>query len=435
MKTTKLFFTTIALAFWGITSMNAQTNLITNGDFETFGTDGKPTGWSCTSSSTTYIASTDAHSGSSALSIVTTNANQRNLNQALPTPLTAGETYTLSFWYKCTSAPTSSTFKSEIQWVGDEGGITPYMSVTADISELNVWKQATVSAVVPVGVTSAKLYFFITSKPAIIIDDVVVTKGTAKQDQTITGLSDINKTYGDADFDLSASASSNLSVTYSSSNENVATISGSTVHIVGAGSTTITASQAGNDSYSAATDVTATLTIEELKVSAIRLGLSLLAGSTAKLTATVSPSNASNTAVNWSSDNTGIASVDANGNISALSVGTALITVASADGAKSVEFEVTVNTSTAAHAPVAKSSFSFSLQPNPVVNEAHFYFDEAGTGAQISISDLSGKTISVECVSSGSREAVINVSNLSGGIYVAKYADSTGESSIVKLKK
>lgn len=76
-------------------------------------------------------------------------------------------------------------------------------------------------------------------------------------------------TYGDADFDLNADASSSLTVAYSSSNTSVATVSGSTITIVGPGSTTITASQAGDVTYCAATPVDQTLTVntKELTVS------------------------------------------------------------------------------------------------------------------------------------------------------------------------
>ncbi len=70
-----------------------------------------------------------------------------------------------------------------------------------------------------------------------------------------------NVTFGDTDFNLTASASSGLDVTYVSSNTSVATISGNTVAIVGAGTTTITASQAGNSNYSAAIDVAQDLTV------------------------------------------------------------------------------------------------------------------------------------------------------------------------------
>ena len=84
-----------------------------------------------------------------------------------------------------------------------------------------------------------------------------------KDDQTITfdALSDV--TYGDHDFDLTATASSGLTVTYTSSNTAVATISGSTLMIVGAGTTDITASQAGDDNFNAATDVVQSLTVNQ----------------------------------------------------------------------------------------------------------------------------------------------------------------------------
>ena len=58
-----------------------------------------------------------------------------------------------------------------------------------------------------------------------------------------------------------ATASSGLTVSYASSNTAVATVSGNTVTIVGLGTTTITASQAGNANYNAATSVPQTLTV------------------------------------------------------------------------------------------------------------------------------------------------------------------------------
>jgi hypothetical protein len=92
--------------------------------------------------------------------------------------------------------------------------------------------------------------------------DSTITLTVAKAPQTISGLADITKTTGDADFDLAATATSGLEVAYNSSNTGVATISGSTVHLVGEGTTTITASQSGNANYEAATGVTATLTVD-----------------------------------------------------------------------------------------------------------------------------------------------------------------------------
>ena len=89
------------------------------------------------------------------------------------------------------------------------------------------------------------------------------TTETDKQDQTITFEALEDKTFGDAAFDLIATASSNLAVSYTSSDETVATINGSTVTIVGAGTTTITASQEGDDTFNAATPVEQTLTVNK----------------------------------------------------------------------------------------------------------------------------------------------------------------------------
>jgi len=90
---------------------------------------------------------------------------------------------------------------------------------------------------------------------------IAVTR--AKATQTLT-LATVNSViYGAADF--SAGATSNnltIPITYASNNTNVATITPSgLIHIIGAGTVTITASQAGNTTYLAANTVTQTLTV------------------------------------------------------------------------------------------------------------------------------------------------------------------------------
>jgi hypothetical protein len=80
--------------------------------------------------------------------------------------------------------------------------------------------------------------------------------------QTITFNALANKVAGDVDFQLGARVSSSLPLTYASSNSGVATVSSSgLVTIVGAGTTDITVSQAGNSNYNAATSVVQTLTV------------------------------------------------------------------------------------------------------------------------------------------------------------------------------
>jgi hypothetical protein len=74
-----------------------------------------------------------------------------------------------------------------------------------------------------------------------------------KKVQTITFPALGDKTYGDPDFTVSATSDSGLTVTFMAAGD--CTVSVTTVHITGAGSCTITAQQAGNDTYDAAANV------------------------------------------------------------------------------------------------------------------------------------------------------------------------------------
>ncbi|MGN6178726.1 MAG: cellulose binding domain-containing protein [Mucilaginibacter sp.] len=88
-----------------------------------------------------------------------------------------------------------------------------------------------------------------------------------KQNQTITFNALPLKLVTDSDFSAGAQASSGLPVSYSSSDTTVATVVGSNLHIVGAGTAAITATQNGNATYNAATAVTQTLMVNKLSQS------------------------------------------------------------------------------------------------------------------------------------------------------------------------
>jgi hypothetical protein len=85
-----------------------------------------------------------------------------------------------------------------------------------------------------------------------------------KSNQTITFNALPTKTYGNADFAAGATSTNNtIPITYTSSNPAVATIIGTTIHITGAGTSTITASQAGNAGFFPAADVSRVLTVNK----------------------------------------------------------------------------------------------------------------------------------------------------------------------------
>ena len=141
---------------------------------------------------------------------------------------------------------------------------------------------------------------------------------------------------------VSPSNASNKTITWTSSNSNVARVDvNGNVTAVNAGTATITAKS--NNGKTTTCKVTV---INPASVAVSSVGLksstTIVKGKTEKLTATVSPSNASNKAVTWTSSNSNVARVDANGNITAVNAGTATITAKSNNG-KIATCKVTVN--------------------------------------------------------------------------------------------
>ncbi|HMK24664.1 MAG TPA: MBG domain-containing protein [Chitinophagaceae bacterium] len=105
----------------------------------------------------------------------------------------------------------------------------------------------------------------------------------AKSNQTITFNTPPTKTYGNPDFAAGATSTNNtIPITYTSSNPAVATIIGTNIHITGAGTSTITASQAGNAGFNPAPDVARTLTVN-------KANLTIRARDTVKITGQPNP--------------------------------------------------------------------------------------------------------------------------------------------------
>lgn len=70
--------------------------------------------------------------------------------------------------------------------------------------------------------------------------------------------------------------------------------------------------------------------------------ISILVGASETLAATVSPKDAANKKVSWKSDKPTIATVDANGKVTGVAAGEAIITVTTDDGGKTATCRVTV---------------------------------------------------------------------------------------------
>lgn len=122
------------------------------------------------------------------------------------------------------------------------------------------------------------------------VSQTIVVSAKANQTITFTGLP-ATATYGAAGpYTLNGKASSGLTVSYAlSGTAGAATISGTTLTITGAGTVTVTASQAGNGSYNAATPVSQATVVSQAS-SSTSLGAATLTpaqGQADLLTATV----------------------------------------------------------------------------------------------------------------------------------------------------
>lgn len=145
----------------------------------------------------------------------------------------------------------------------------------------------------------------------------------------------------------------NRSVVWSSSDTTVATVSSAGVVTgVKAGKATITAKDTSGMTGTVTVTVQQT-TVAVQSVSLNKTSLTLTAGGSETLTATVSPSNASNRSVTWASSNTAVATVSG-GTVKAVKAGSATITATASDSSgKKATASVTVKE--AAYEPKAIS--------------------------------------------------------------------------------
>jgi uncharacterized protein YjdB len=96
------------------------------------------------------------------------------------------------------------------------------------------------------------------------------------------------------------------------------------------------------DSLSAETKVTVTTNVEQIVLNKTEGVLTV--GNSVTVTATVTPDNATNTTVNWTSSDEKVATVDSNGKVTAVAAGNATITATSeSDGDVSADYALTVN--------------------------------------------------------------------------------------------
>jgi len=212
---------------------------------------------------------------------------------------------------------------------------------------------------------------------------------TVKQAQAISFGVIATKTMGDADFDPSATASSSLAVTYTSSDTTVAKIVNGKIHILAAGTATITASQAGDNVYAPAPSQRQVLTVvkQVQSISFTAIGTKLLGDADFDPSAITS----SGLAVTYTSSDESVATI-VNGKVHILSSGTATITAYQAGnavyGPAQLQTQVltVVITNTNAVSAVMGTPFTYTITNNTTLNS----FTATGLPAGLSLNTSTG---------------------------------------------
>ncbi len=159
----------------------------------------------------------------------------------------------------------------------------------------------------------------------------------------------LNLTVGQSSSVIATIKPTNVSkkeIIWTSANSTIATVNNGSITAKKEGTTTITAQISGTN-----IKTSVTVNVERVKVTGIKLnktsGTIYLNNKTktVQLTATVSPSNAENKNVTWSSSNTSVASVS-DGLVTAKALGTSTITATTEDGTFKAQYKITVKKKT-----------------------------------------------------------------------------------------
>lgn len=133
---------------------------------------------------------------------------------------------------------------------------------------------------------------------------------------------------------ISPTNATDKTVKWSTSDESVATVVGGTVTAVGEGTCDITATAVNGVKISCMVLVNTTVLAQEVTLNKTELTLKMYDnyGDDEKLVATVSPSNTTNTELEWSTSDESVATVSTKGTVKAVGIGGCVVTCTAKDG-------------------------------------------------------------------------------------------------------
>jgi uncharacterized protein YjdB len=193
------------------------------------------------------------------------------------------------------------------------------------------------------------------------------------------------------------STASDKSVTWSSSNTSVATVSSSgAVTAKAVGRATITATT-NDGEKKASCSVTVIIPVSSVRLD--KTSLQMLVGDTQVLIPTVTPSDASDKSVIWSSSNTNVATVSSDGLVTANASGKATILVTTVDGGLTASCEVSVSRIPVTGVSLDKSSLEMLDGTSTTLFATVYPYNATSTEVSWSTSDVTVATVSNGLVS------------------------------------
>lgn len=179
----------------------------------------------------------------------------------------------------------------------------------------------------------------ISTKPLVPVDPTSISVSPSTLTMSLSETSKLSVSY------TPSNANQNKGITWSTSNKNVATVSSDgTVTAVAKGTATITATSTKG------LTATSNVEVKEIAVSGITMSptsATVSKGATKQLSASISPYNATNQGITWSTNKSTVATVDSNGLVTAVAVGSATITAtAQGDTTKKATCSITVTEQT-----------------------------------------------------------------------------------------
>lgn len=207
---------------------------------------------------------------------------------------------------------------------------------------------------------------------------------------------------------VSPSNATNKNVSWHSSDESVATVSNGRVTALKAGSAviTVTAEDGGKTAICQVSVKPKIVNVQSVSLN--KSSITLTEGESTTLTAVVSPSNATNKNVRWSSSDASVASV-VNGKVTALKAGSSTIKVTTEDGGLTASCQVVVKSKEIRVKSVSLNRETLALEP----------WERATLTATVSPSNATNKNVWW----SSSDATIVSVDN--GRLYARKLGRTT----------